>query len=320
MSLKRYFVVFTLLAIVVFGIGYAVSEIFIANSNDIQEVPIQLPIKNKTADTQTKKTESNKFMTVVSMTGVAERSNATDGNWIPVEKGNKLQADDAIRTKEEASVILAADDESKIELEEKSELSVTEISETVHKVDVASGKIDVNYGKSKDRTLKISSAGEDVIASTKAGKFIFQKTKNTVTVATKEGDVAFKAHEKEITVSEGMFSQVVEGDGPLPVKPIPLAVMLRVANPKKAVQEAAITTITGVTDIGASVSVNNVKAKVNKNGKFKVVVPLKLGKNNLKVVANTPWGHAKKQLSPITVTNNTKVDSADVRWGKRKKK
>jgi hypothetical protein len=102
--------------------------------------------------------------------------------------------------------------------------------------------------------------------------------------------------------------------------------MLRVANPKKLLDQESVATISGRTDVGARVEVNDMAAPVDPEGRFSIRIPLHPGKNPVAVVSTTAWGNAEKQLPPIMVArvnqepNTATVDSAEVRWGKRKSK
>lgn len=317
--MTRQITIFFIAALSIFGAGYAV---FVILMND-EPLPGEHPAPPlmKKPEMTTEESLGPQNLVVQSVTGTAERTAGQSQKWVPVEAGNKLLAHERIRTEENASVKLAVDDSSKIELAGRSELSVREITDTVHQIHLALGQVSVDYGKEKNRVLRITSEKNQAVAETREGKFVIQNADGHVSVATTNGEVALSAKDKTVIVGENSVSDVVPGQAPAAPTPIPLKVMLRVANPQKLKEQERMTTIAGKTNVGARVHVNNRSAPVDENGRFRVAIPLHVGRNNLEVTSTTTWGSAQKQLDPIVVAKTEEegtapVDSAKVLWGK----
>ena len=320
--MKLQIAIYLTLTLFVFGTGYFVFSNFYddsdertgglsASKNQKQEIVAAAP----------------QSLLVKSVEGNVERSSVTKEKWMPVLPGNELYVDERIRTDKNSSVKLQADDKSRIELDGQSEISIQEITDTVHRIRLELGKLDVDYKPSKTRRLKITNAEKGGEAETQSGQFVIQNNNGKLSVATEKGEVAFTGANKTVTVGPGKLSYIMEGGTPAKPEPIPLSVMLRVANPKKLRQTEKSTLVKGKTDATARVQVNEEEASVDKNGNFQIKVPLAHGKNKIHVVATTTYGSTQKDLPTIVVSNSvytndtpTTIERAEVKWGTKKKK
>ncbi len=278
--------------------------------------PSQLKHELRPPDSSALQKSSPGFL-VTSVNGSVERSGLEKENWKPVLSGDRLQIDEIIRTGNISSVKLAFDVKTEIDLAEQSEISVQEITETIHQIKLELGRIDVNYNEFGGRVLRIMSTNNEAVAETNTGKFAMQNTGGQISVATATGEVKLTAKDKIVTVRAGELSHVAPGEEPRPAEAIPLSVMLLVARPRKQAQNNDFTIIAGRTDSGARVKVDGVQAKVNRKGRFKIVKPIRGKKNHIEVVADTVFGSARKTIPMVTVRHKATVDSAKVRWGKK---
>ncbi|MCP4198123.1 MAG: FecR domain-containing protein [Proteobacteria bacterium] len=256
---------------------------------------------------------------VVSINGQVKRKSDDREQWVDVHEGARLQGYESIRTGKDSSVKLSINEKSEIELSHLSEVTVGEIAEAVHRLNLVSGKIQVDYGEDAARVLKISIEESDAFVQTTAGRFDVQSTDRIVSVATTGGVVKLTAKEKTVIVGAGQTSMVLPGQSPGRAVPIPLSVMLRVAKLQRRVQVARATTVRGQTDVGARVQINNAPIRVGEDGRFKVKVPLELGKNEIVVVAEDAAGNSRtKSLPEIKVIPqpSSKVTETKIRWGK----
>jgi hypothetical protein len=256
---------------------------------------------------------------VISVSGQVERKFTGQEQWEKVLEGMQLRRDDAIKTGEHSRVKLSVNDKSEIELDRLSEISVGEIAEAVHRLKLVSGKIKVDYDEDAERVLTISVKKSGAFVQTKAGRFDMQNTDQIVSVAATRGIVKLTAQEKSVAIPPGTVSRVLPGQAPSQTEPLPVSVMLRVAKLQRRVQTARAATVRGQTDVGARVEINSVPIRVGENGKFKVNVPLELGKNVIVVVAEDVAGNSRiKALPSIKVVPppSSKVTETKIRWGK----
>jgi hypothetical protein len=305
----------------VFGVGYIIFSSLLNNNNELEASPLegaQSPEPLAPPPPQS--------LLVKSVQGLVERSSVAKDLWTPVLPGNELFADERIRTDRNASVKLQADDKSRIELDGQSEISIQEITDTVHRIRLELGKLDVDYQPSESRQLKITTAKDAGKAETRAGRFVIQNTDGKLSVATEKGEVSLSGASNTVRVGPGKLSYIMDGGNPTKPEPIPLSVMLRVANPQKTRQTDRSTVIKGKTDVSATVHINDQVAEVDQNGRFQLTLPLEQGRNKIQVVATTAYGRAEKALPTVTVTNpmytktNATVERAEVRWGTTKRK
>ncbi len=327
--MHRYIAIFLIIAALVFGVGYLAlrhhdrgaresrtsvveSTTPFAQKKDMPEPALDAPDAAQVAAVPV-----NEFL-VVSTEGSVERRGSDQNSWKQMVVGDRLRADESIKTAENSSVKLSADENSEVELAHSSELTVRELAQAVHRLNLVKGRIHVDYNEHSERVLSISVPESDAVAETRAGKFAMQRADDVVTVAASSGNVQFSAQNKTVELGSGEISTVVGGRPPEPAKPIPLSVMLRVAKPRKLTQTAQSMALRGQTDTGARVFVNDRPARVDQQGKFRIDVPLRFGKNQIVVVAENAMGMKRAQELPrITVQKENVVDSADVRWGKR---
>lgn len=277
-----------------------------------------LPLQDRVTAEPAPEKQVDSFV-VVSVTGQVERRANDAEGWVAVQAGDRLQRHESIKTNEHSRVRLTINETSEIELNHLSEITVNEIAEAVHRLNLVQGKIQVNYDEDASRVLNISIEESEASVRTTAGKFDHQSSDKIVSVATVSGTVKLTAKEKTVNVGPGKISRVLPGSAPSQAVPIPLSVMLRVAKKQKRVQIARTTTIRGQTDVGARVRINNAPVVVGADGKFKVKVPLDLGKNKIIVMAEDVVGNTRVQTLPeIKVVRPPpgKVTETKVRWGK----
>jgi Glucodextranase, domain B len=119
-------------------------------------------------------------------------------------------------------------------------------------------------------------------------------------------------------VTAGKQSIAAKG-APSSPRPISVDVMLRVVDPGCRVQREAFAMIHGRTDPGALVFGNDTQGVVRSDGKFKVNVPLKIGKNKIVVVTEDAAGNRRRRVFRcITVDPGAPIKKIDINWGPAK--
>jgi hypothetical protein len=314
--MRRQLLIFAIIVAVVFGIGFAV--FLWMTSEELKVQPPLPPREDAPPPIVPLKPAEN--VEVVSVRGRVERRGSGEKEWQAVTPGDRLHKDESVKTAKDASARLKVDEKSEIDLTPRSELTVREISDTVHRFKLERGKIGVDYDVSGARVLKIESEKSDAVAEATAGKFVVQNSAGIVSVATTTGEVKLTAKDKTVAVTAGKTSKVLPGKAPLTVQPIPVSVMLRVAKPKKRIQRKRFTVVRGRTDVGARVRVNDIPALVDLNGRFMVTVPLRNGRNKLVVVTEDVAGNVKtRNLGVIIVDADAPIEHMDIQWGKKEK-
>jgi hypothetical protein len=237
-------------------------------------------------------------------------------DWQPAAAGARLSADDIIRTGQGGTTRLQVDERSIIQLQDRSELAVKVIRDTVHVFGLIRGKLKVDYSENGERTLKIESDETGAVAEARAGQFTAMSTRGTFAVATTTGDVKLTARQVSVPIAAGTMSMVHTDQAPSKPEPIPTAILLKVALPGSRVQRAAHILVRGRTNPGAQVQINGADAPVDPQGRFRMRVELREGKNPLLVVSQDVAGNLQQRdFGPIIVDPSAPIEKLDIQWG-----
>jgi len=257
-------------------------------------------------------------VTVSALTGRVERRSPHEG-WRPVAVGDRLGLNESLRTGGASSARLQVDERSRFELAEDGELSIRELTETVHQFQLRGGRIQVDYQPSGERVMRIESPDAKAVAEARAGKFGVLSAGKVVSVAAVEGTVRLTARDQSVEVGPGQISSASDTWGPLDAKPIPKAVLLKVVDPTRRIVSARHVTVQGRTDPGAQVRINDRLATVDQQGRFKTRVPLKEGSNRVVVVSLDAAGHRQvHDLGEVVMDPSSPVQQMQIQWGQDK--
>lgn len=269
---------------------------------------------SKSKDSGTIKTGHSAGVKVVSITGDATHSSEASEDWKALNVGETLASDNKVKTGDNSKVTFRIGEKSKLELAERGELTVGDVTDDDRRLKLNKGRLSVEY-KKEDKRLLIENQDGSAVAETEEGTFSILSTGTTVAVATKTGSVNLMSGEDKVTVNPGEQS-VAKGGVVSKPAPIPLSVMLRVVDPGCRVQREKFVVLKGKVTPGSSVTANGTSADVAINGGFSVRVPLRVGKNNIKVVTEDPSGRrAKRNFPCITVDPSASIEKIDIRWG-----
>ena len=251
---------------------------------------------------------------VLEVIGTATRATAS-GEVTPITPGLDLAVDDSLRTDQASRVRLKVGESSTVDLADKAEVQVRELSDSIQRLGLVYGRAVVDYREDGGRVLKIENKDGSAVAQVKAGKFSILNTGTTVAVATETGRVDLSASGATVSV-EAAQQSVVSGGAPSRPLAIPVALALRVADPGCRVQKEAFYTVSGRTSPGARVLVNDVSARVDERGDFSVRLALKIGKNKIVVVSEDVAGRAERRIFPcVTVDPGAPIKGVDIKWG-----
>ncbi len=259
--------------------------------------------------------EEPREVQVLTTQGLVTRRGAADQDWQTVSPGDHLQLEETIKTDKDATVGLRVDEKSSIEMGRRTRMTIQKLTGKAHRFALEEGKVHVRYEENGEREVQISVPGDDRVARTSKGHFIVQHATGTLSVATLEGQARLGDQSHFVEVPAGRLAVMPTGKSPLPVRPIPNSVMLRVDETGSRVQREPFTVISGKTDIGAMVTVNDHLAKVDAQGRFWVRIPLKEGRNRILVITEDVAGNTtRKELPAIVVDSNAPIDQMNIRW------
>jgi len=249
---------------------------------------------------------------VLSVRGEVERGKA-GGSWSAVQPGQRVHADDLLRTGAHGATDLAIDGRSRVSVAESSEVSIRELTETVHRFRLTRGRMAADYDPDGERVLRVENEAGDAIAETKAARFSVLSTGSGIAVAAASGGVDLSARKRTVRIAAGQQSFVAQGGAPLPPVPVATAVLIKVANSLAGESEALCADIDGTTSPGSEVTIDGVPIAVGLDGRFHHQVPRSSGKRGARVDIRDPSGREKTRTVPCSPTP-ARIDDMAIRW------
>lgn len=250
---------------------------------------------------------------VVDVEGVLERRTERD-RWVPVTPGEQLRPDDTIRTPAGARAVLAVGDASRIDVTERTELSVREITAAVQRLRLARGRIALDYQQDGARVLVVESARGDAIARTHGARFSILATGAVLSVATESGVVRLESGGAKVDVAAGQQSIAIAGALPSRASPIPIEVLLRVGAAASPRATGLCAVVRGKVEVGAEVLVDGRAVEVGPDGRFEVRVPREGGNTHARVLTRDVAGRVVRRTVPCVAGPGAEVTDFAVRW------
>lgn len=329
--MKRQFIIYGLVAVALIGLAVLVFELVIAPADDPWSEPDGSPgrtfdpepaaaepdggLADGDADSSDTPPPKPDGLIVSGVTGRVERR-TLDENWRPVAEGDRLGLNESLRTGPASSAKLQVDERSRFELAEDGELSVRDLTETVHQFQLRGGRIQVDYQPSGQRVMRIETPDAKAVAEARSGKFGVLAAGKVVSVAAVTGSVKLTARDQSVRVGPGQTSSASDTWGPLDPRPIPKAILLKVVDPDKRIVSARHVTVRGRTDPGAQVRINGKLARVDEKGRFKTRVPLKEGTNRIVIKSLDASGRQQiHDLGEIISDPSAPVEQMQIDWG-----
>jgi FecR protein/Glucodextranase, domain B len=246
----------------------------------------------------------------------AVQARGADGKWRDVAAGELLNADDGVRTGRNAEAVLRMGDGVEVRLSPRSEFTVRELSAEVSKIRLEEGHVTATVNEDGKRVLKVAARGTDAEATSAGGQFgVVTDGKGQLAVATTTGSVNLTADGQTVEVKSGETSTVTAEGGPSAPRAIPASLFLKVGAATQKTNQLT-TTVSGTTDPGALVRVQDATATADDKGRFSMKVPLKDGKNALAVDVTDASGRTRTEALPEVMVDRVKPEiEAETQWG-----
>jgi hypothetical protein len=221
-----------------------------------------------------------------------------NGQWYIVRAGHLLSPQDVIRTKPGARAILRRRG-IELELRDNMDLRLDDLEKETAKVGLLrGGKVSASVAGSSEHVeitaqhTKTSNVGASrfVVSVLPSGK---------VNVATTEGAARFSGKGKEVVVSSGQTSTALPDQEPGDPEPIPQELLLSVIWPEDDRLDGQAR-VRGKAEPSSRVNVNGVETEAGEDGTFRATVPLKIGKNHVRVEAEDTVGRTKSTEKVVT--------------------
>ena len=253
---------------------------------------------------------------VLTVAGSVERARGS-GPWSRLVPGERLKADESIRTGKSGRTDLRIGDRSTLAVTESTQVTIRELTRAVHRFRLERGRLAVDYKPDGERILKIESESSGAVAETHGARFSVLSTGSTIAVATETGSVNLRAAQREVEVREGQTAAVRQGEAPSAAEPIasvPIPLLLKVAAAISSENEQLCARVTGTAQTGAEVLVDGVPADVDREGRFSVAVPRRPpDKNEVLVAMRDAAGREQSRTLPCDALD-PRIRRVGIRW------
>lgn len=242
--------------------------------------------------------------------GVERRSAA---GWAPAREGDALHVTDTIRTGAGSTAEIALGRGARVTLAERSEVTVRELTTAALRLGINRGRIGVDFRPDGTRLLRVEDASGAVSAVGAAGRYGFVAVGSGLAVASTEGRVTVESAGKAVAVPAGTETVAWRGSAPLPPRPIPREVVLRVAR-KLDERRASVCAVLNV-DVTAEVTVDGDPVEVAPDGT--VVVRREVGARRRDVVVDVRLASGLVDRQVVHCHREGDVSDLEVKWNAR---
>lgn len=237
------------------------------------------------------------------------RKERTD--WDPLEVGDKISAEDAVRTAENSSMELSVD-AVRMKVRERSEVMLKKVARNSLSAR-ARGQIESDFAEGKGE-VELEAEGSDAVVRSQGGHFLMTSDgQGVVAVAAVRGVVNLAAAGKEVSVGAGKVSHVRPKGKPEAPRDALRSVLLHVNWPGRETRDARVA-ISGKVEAGSRLVVQGAPVRPDAKGNFKTRIRLRPGKQRVTVAVTDPLGRSSRKDSEILVDRNIDVNKEGTLW------
>jgi hypothetical protein len=247
---------------------------------------------------------------VLAVSGDVERSSGQRG-WAPVAIGDRLGAEESIRTGGSSRAELGIGEGSRITVADTTQITVRELTNAVRRFQLARGRIAVDYGHDLERRLRIEDeAGRTV--ETRQARFGVLATGAMLAVATEAGTVTLTARGAAVEVGAGEQSAARGDRPPSRAEPIPSALLLKVATVAADLDRDACEAVAGTASAASTVAIDGEPVPLREDGRFAVHARRRRGQAEILVTTTDALGRTTHRVVPCRPRPHVK--DLSVRW------
>lgn len=233
--------------------------------------------------------------------------------WSPVAKGDRVQAEDALRTGATGRADLEVGARARISVAEDTQVKVAELTDAVHRFHLTRGRVRADYEPDGQRVLRIE--GAQAVAEATSAQFSALSTPGAFAVSAEIGSVDLRAAGEAVRVQAGEQSVVRDGRAPSPAAPLARSLLLKVALARGA--GAPCAALEGVATPGAELLVDGDPAPLDASGRFRVETPP--GRREIEVVVRDASGRRERQrvrcVAPaLPAPTSARIEEMKIRW------
>lgn len=248
---------------------------------------------------------------VLAVSGTVERASRL-GTWAPVATGDQLGTEDSIRTGASSAAELGVGKRSRMTVADATQISVGEVTSTVHRFRLARGRIAVDYGQDRERRLQVEDESGRAV-ETKEARFGVLATGVMLAVATETGSVTLRASGRAVDVRAGEQSAARGDRPPSPAEPIPTQVLLKLASAAADLQRDDCAAVMGTVSPTSAIAVDGKPVPLAEDGRFAVRVRRRRGHATVLVTVMDALGRSTKRAVPCREAE-ADVKDLSLRW------
>ncbi|MFC1609336.1 hypothetical protein ACFL6C_00120 [Myxococcota bacterium] len=232
------------------------------------------------------------------------------GEWQIVEIGQQVGPDTELRTGQ-GSAGIAYGEALEVELSSASEARLVALENDVAKLVLREGRVVADVKPESGRTVQVGAASSDAVAKTRDGRLhVLTDGKGSVQAAVTRGSARVTAKGETVEVAAGYQTTVRPEQPPQTPMVLPPSLLLKIKWPKHAATKKRRHLVVGTTNPGARVKVGNTVVTADSKGRFRAIVELREGRNQVEVRALDVVGRTEKALSPPIVLDTRAPDHA----------
>jgi hypothetical protein len=252
---------------------------------------------------------------VLTVKGSVERVDSR-GGATALNVGDRLRANDSLRTGKDGRTDLAIGTASKLTVAEGTQLNIREITSEVQRLKLPKGRITVTKGG--EGSLRIENESGETVAETKGARFSVLANGTSLAVATVEGAVDLTAKDKTVQVAAGQQAVAIDGEAPSAAEAIPAALLLKVADASASRPASEVCAeVDGKAPPGSEVLIDGAPVALPRDGHFRVKVPRDpKDKRNVLVALRDASGRETTRKVPCET--DPEIDDMAIRWKRRK--
>ncbi len=241
-----------------------------------------------------------------------ERGSA--GGWLRARVGDALHVTDSIRTGEGSTAELDLGRGTRVTVAERSEVTVRELTAAVQRVGIVRGRIGVDLRPDGTRVLRVEDTSGKVAAAGTGGRFGVLARDGALAVASTDAQVIVESDGGSVSVPAGTETLALRGAAPLPPRPIPRQVVLRVA--RRIEERRASVCVVLHVDVASELTVNGDAVEVPRDGAVVVRLPPHARRREIDVAVRHASGAVERQSMPCWQYEG-EVSDLEVRWNAR---
>ncbi len=221
------------------------------------------------------------------------------GGWRPASEGGRVEESESVRTRAGGRATVTLGEGNELELGQDTEVTITSIDDQRARVRLERGRMGADL--SGKTLLQVEGAGSGTVAEARKGRMsVYTNGRGLVAVAAESAQVELHSASGKTVLAAGEQA-VVRGEAAPEVVAIPKEVFLNVAWPEQRATRKKKLELLGRVEPGSDVRVNGRLANIDEKGRFRIQVPLREGRNTLKVVAEDPLGREVRRTQTVDV-------------------